>query len=76
MPLVSISIYWKHAANVVHCAPGSHGTVRFQPRTAYPNGLILLEIDRSLGIGRADLLIFERPLGHANVTSLVERESR
>lgn len=27
--------------------------VRFQPRIEYPNGLILLVIDRSLGIGRA-----------------------
>lgn len=53
MALVSINIYRTHAVNVVQCAPGSHATVRFQPRTAYPNGLILLEIDRSLGIGRA-----------------------
>jgi hypothetical protein len=53
MGLVSISIYRRHAANVVQCAPGSRATVRFQPRTAYPNGLILLEIDHGLGIGRA-----------------------
>jgi IS30 family transposase len=47
MGLVSISIYLRHAENVVQCAPGSRVTVRFQPRTAYPNGPILLEIDRS-----------------------------
>lgn len=53
MGLVSINIYRRHAANVVPCDQESHATVRFQPRTAYPNGLILLEIDHGLGIGRA-----------------------
>ncbi|MNV85387.1 hypothetical protein D3C71_1793430 [compost metagenome] len=33
-------------------------------------------IARSSGIGRGDRLIFQRDLGNANVTSLIERKSR
>ncbi|MDH6294970.1 hypothetical protein M2315_001416 [Agrobacterium fabrum] len=40
------------AANVAQCVRGSRATVRFPLPTEYPKGLISLEIDRSLDIGR------------------------
>ena len=73
MGLVSISIYLRHAENVVQCAPGSRATVRFQPRTAYPNGLILLEIDHGLAIGRATSSSSIAHSGMLNLSTMVSK---
>lgn len=65
----------KRAANVVHCARGNRAEVRFHRRIGSRKGLISLGKDLEFGHWEGDLLIFERPFGQANITSLVERKS-
>ncbi|MNF07024.1 hypothetical protein D3C80_2071030 [compost metagenome] len=49
----SIGIYRRAAANGALAAPGNRVTASFLEPTGYHNGLILLMIARSSGIGKA-----------------------
>src|SRR3954453_11153725 len=49
---------------------------RHGPHTKFPTGPAEVEDRDSFGHWEADLLIFRREVGKANVTSLVERKSR